>query len=372
MSASMAHDESVQRGLPEIRHDIDRVDSQLIELLNERVRLAQEVGELKGLGGQPFFTPERERQIYDRLESLESGPLKSAQLVNIFREIISAARSAEKPLGIAFWGPQGTFSHQAAIETFGRSVNLMPVPSINEVFLSVERGQADYGVVPIENSTAGVVPETLDLFPQTNVKICAETFIQVHHYLASKAASLADIKHVYAGPQPANQCRFWLRDHVPQAEIVDVVPTARAAEKAMADPTGAAIVNRMALELYGLPVLAEQIEDVASNRTRFVVLGFNEPKPSGSDKTSLMFNLRNRPGELHQVLGAFLRHEVNLMMIESRPAPRASFEYIFYVDCAGHQVDPSVAAAIAEIKDTAMETIILGSYPSNDPNLKSG
>ncbi len=362
--------ENLERGLAQIRQDIDQVDAQLIDLLSRRVRLAQEVGALKGLDGQPFFTPERERQIYDRLAKLDADPLRPEQLVAIFREIISAARAAEKPLGIAYWGPPGTFTHLAAIETFGRSVNLIPVGSIQEIFLAVERKQADYGIVPIENSTAGVVPETLDMFPQTNVKICAETFINVHHHLASTAGSLGDIKHVYAGPQPASQCRFWLKEHLPNADIVDVVPTSRAGEKAKADPHGAAIVNALAVELLGLGMLAEHIEDNANNRTRFVVLGFNEPAQSGSDKTSLMFNLRNRPGELYKVLGSFLAHNVNLMMIESRPAQRASFEYIFYVDCAGHRLDGNVEAAIAEIRDHALETVILGSYPSSDPSLK--
>lgn len=359
------------RDLAEIRAAIDAVDADMIRLLRERARLAQEVGEVKGKGGQPFFTPERERQIYDRLAKLDATPLQSNQLVAIFREIISAARAAEKPLGVAFWGPPGTFTHIAAVETFGRSVNLLPLDSIADVFRAVESRQADYGVVPIENSTAGVVPETLDMFPQTNVKICAETFIHVHHHLASQAESLAAVRHVYAGPQPAAQCRVWLREHLPHADVVDVVPTSRAAEKAIGDPEGAAIVNRLAIELTGLPTLAENIEDHPNNRTRFTILGFNEPAVSGSDKTSLMFNLRNRPGELYKVLGSFLAHNVNLMMIESRPAPRASFEYIFYVDCAGHRLDENVAAAIAEIRESALETVILGSYPSADPNLRT-
>ena len=365
-------DETQPRSLAEIRQAIDHVDSQLIQLLSERVRLAQEVGALKGLDGQPFFTPERERQIYDRLAKLDADPLKPDHLVAIFREIISAARAAEKPLGIAYWGPPGTFSHLAAIETFGRSVNLSPISSIQEIFLAVERKQVDYGIVPIENSTAGVVPETLDMFPRTNVKICAETFIDVHHHLASMATDLRDIRHVYAGPQPASQCRMWLKDNLPQAEIVDVVPTSRAAEKAKADPHGAAVVNSLAVELLGLGTLAEHIEDNANNRTRFVVLGFNEPAQSGSDKTSLMFNLKNRPGELYKVLGSFLTHNVNLMMIESRPAQRASFEYIFYVDCAGHRLDINVERALGEIREHALETVILGSYPSSDPALASG
>lgn len=357
------------RKLKEIRVDIDAVDAEIIGLLDRRAGLAREVGLVKGKDGRPFFTPERERQIFDKLEAARTSVLGSRHLKNIYREIISAARDAERPLTIAFWGPEGTFSEMAAMETFGASAPRLAVASITDVFLAVEHRQADYGIAPIENSTAGVVPETLDMFPQTNVKICAECFLPIHHHLASNAPSLAEVERVYAGPQPAGQCRRWLAANVPQATIVDAVPTSAAARKAMEDPRGAAIANRLCIDGLGLGVLAEHIEDNAQNRTRFVVLGPNEPEPTGRDKTSMMFNLRNRPGELYHVLGSFDRHQVNLMMIESRPAPRASFEYIFYVDCTGHQKDANVAAAVAEIRERALETVILGSYPSNDPNL---
>lgn len=357
------------RSLDLIRHDIDSMDRQIIDLLDRRAMLAQEVGRVKGLDGRPFFTPERERQIFAKLEAARTEALGSHHLKNIYREIISAARDAERPLTISFWGPEGTFSEMAAIETFGSSARRLPVASITEVFLAVEHRQADYGVAPIENSTAGVVPETLDMFPQTNVKICAECFLAVNHHLGSVANSLGEIKRVYAGPQPAGQCRRWLAEHLPHAEIIDVVPTAAAAHKALNDPEGAAIANRYCIENLGLGFLAEHIEDHSQNRTRFIVLGPNEPEPTGQDKTSLMFNLRNKPGELYKVLGAFERHQVNLMMIESRPAPRAAFEYIFYVDLGGHRKNENVAAAVEAIRHIALETVILGSYPSTDPNL---
>ncbi len=365
-------DERGQRTLEEVRADIDAVDAEIVRCLKRRTDLTQEVGRIKGGDKRPFFTPERERQIYERLSSLDVAPLKNTQLVAIFREIISAGRAAERVLTVAFWGPVGTYSHQAVVETFGRSVELLPVDSIRDVFLSVDHGQADYGLAPIENSTAGVIPETLDMFPVTNVKICAETFINVHHHLGSRAKSLAEVTHVFAGPQPAAQCRRWLGEHLPHAEVIDVVPTARAAERAVDDTSGAAIANRLCLEAYDLDILAEHIEDLSNNRTRFVVLGHNEPAPSGSDKTTLMFNLRNKPGELYRVLGSFDKHGVNLLMIESRPAQRAAFEYIFYVDCGGHHTEPHVAAALAEIREEAMETVVLGSYPSYDPSLRDG
>lgn len=358
--------------LGELRTEIDTIDSELIRLLARRADLAQAIGRQKGLSGQPFYTPERERQIYSRLSQTHAPPLEPRHLVAIFREIISAARSAEKALTVAFWGPEGTFSHEAAVATFGRSTVFQPVGSIRDVFLAVERHQADYGVVPIENSTAGVVPETLDMFSRTNVKICAETFLDIHHHLAGQAASLAEVRTVYAGPQPAAQCRQWLRTHLPEAELVDVTPTARAAERATQDPASAAIVGRMGAERYGLTIIAERIEDHSENRTRFAILGENEPAQSGQDKTSIVFNLRNRPGELYEVLGSFLRHSVNLLMIESRPASRAAFEYLFYVDCAGHRAEANVAAALEEIRARALEMVVLGSYPSSDPNLRSG
>lgn len=357
------------QNLDDIRKGIDQIDAQLVDLLRQRASLAQAIGRLKGTDGQPFFTPERERQIYERLSKAEVGPLRHEQVVAIFREVISAARASEKPLSVAYWGPEGTYSHLAAIETFGRSTSLAPEDSIEDVFRAVEHGRADYGVVPIENSIAGVVPETLDMFPQTNVRICAETFVAIHHNLAASAAMMETVERVYAGPQPYNQCRHWIKSHLPGAEVVDVTPTSRAALLAKDDPNGAAIVNRLCVEMYGLNVLAERIEDRPKNSTRFVVVGYNEPAPSGRDKTSLMFSLRNKPGQLYTVLGAFDRHGVNLMMIESRPAQRAAFEYIFYVDCADHHTAPHLSAAIEEIKKFALETVLLGSYPSNDPSL---
>jgi chorismate mutase / prephenate dehydratase len=352
------------RSLEAIRRDIDEVDRRLVELLGRRVELASEVGRLKGRDGRPFFTPEREREIYDRLRRENRGAMSHDGLRAVFREIISAARAAEKPLSVAYWGPAGTFSHAAALETFGSSTGLDPRESIRDVFVAVERGHADYGVVPVENSVAGVVPETLDMFPQTNVKICAETYLPIHHQLLGTADRIEDVERVYAGPQPFQQCRNWLREHLPNAEVVEVVPTSRAAESARKDSAGAAIGNRLAGEMYGLGVLAEHIQDDPHNRTRFLVIGYNEPAKTGNDKTSVMFNLRNRPGELVKALRAFEAHGVNLMMIESRPAPRASFEYIFYVDCAGHRADVALQRAMEELKTAALETTVLGSYPS--------
>lgn len=360
-------DEPIVRPLEAIRVDIDSIDSQLVDLLNRRIELTQEVGRVKGRDQRPYFTPERERQIYEKLSRTNPGPLQNRQLAAIFREIISAGRAAEKQLVVAFWGPAGTYTHSAAAQTFGSSCDFVAVDSIKDVFQAIEHGQADYGVVPVENSVAGVVPETLDMFPQTNVKICAEIYIPINHNLVSVATSLNDIKRVYAFGQPVNQCKNWLRANIPNAEIVETAPTARAAQRALEDPEGAAICNALAAEIVGIPILADHIADNPANRTRFIVLGYNEPAKTARDKTSVMFNLRNRPGELVKALGAFERHGVNLMMIESRPAQRATFEYIFYCDCSGHRTDSNLQAAIEELREHALETVILGSYPYRDP-----
>ena len=363
----MPEDEA-PRSLDLIRVDIDAIDAELVRLLSRRAALAQEVGRVKGRGGKPYFTPERERAIFERLDRENPGPLSNRQMRGVFREIISAARAAEKPLVVAYWGPPGTFTHLAALGTFGTSTDFAPQDSIEDVFLAVEQNRADYGVVPVENSTAGVVPETLDMFPQTNVKICAEHYVPIAHHLVSIAGGLGEIARVYAGPQPATQCKRWLRMNLPNVQIVESVPTARAAEKALTDPHSAAIANKLGAETVGIPILQEHIEDNPQNRTRFLVIGYNEPAKTGRDKTSVMFNLRNRPGELYHAVGAFQTEGVNLRMIESRPAQRASFEYIFYCDCDGHRGDADVERALARLKGLALETTVLGSYPMLDAN----
>ncbi len=355
------------RPLDAIREDIDGIDRDLVRLLSRRAELAIEVGHTKRKAGTPFFVPERERTIFERLARENPGPLTAKQLHAIYREIISAAIAAEKPIAVAYWGPPGTFTNQAALLTFGASADLRPVDSIAETFRAVEHGTVDYGVVPIENSTHGIVPETLDMFPQTNVKVCAELYVPIHMNLVSTATELSGIERVYAFGQPANQCKNWLRSNLPGTEIIEAAPTARAARLALEDPKGAAICNRLAAETVGIPILAERIEDNPNNRTRFVVLGYNEPARTGRDKTSFMFNVRNRPGTLVTALKTFEEAGVNLTMIESRPAQRATFEYIFYCDSDGHRLDANVQSAIDELKKVALEVVVLGSYPYRNP-----
>jgi len=355
--------DELSRSVDDVRADIDAIDSELVALLNRRTELAQEIGRVKGTEGQPFFTPEREHAIYRRLREQVGGALAPERLEAVFREIISASRAAEQVLKIGYWGPEGTFSHSASLQTFGRSAHYIPFDSISEVFAAVERRELNYGVVPVENSAAGIVPETLDAFPQTQVKICAENTIPIAHHLAGHAKDLAAVTKVYAGPQPAAQCKRWLRANLPNAMVVDAAPTARAAELAAQHPDSAAIVNRLCAELRGLPYLAEHIEDEPNNRTRFLVIGFNEPKRTGQDKTSLMFSLRNEPGELYHALGAFMAVSVNLTMIESRPTPRTRSAYTFFIDAEGHYTDEALESAMKSLRERALDVTVLGSYP---------
>ncbi len=364
----MSEKHEPQRTLPEIRVEIDALDRQLIEILNRRASLAKEVGVVKGQDGKPFFTPEREHQIYERLRIENPGPLQSRQLVGIFREIISAARAAEKPLTSAYWGPAGTFSQIAALQAFGTSSELLACDSIAEVFASVEQNRADYGVVPIENSAAGIVQETVDVFQQTSVKICAELYVRIEHHLVSLATDLSEIKRVYAGPQPSQQCRRWLELNLPKAELVDCAPTAKAAERALHDPEAAAIANRVAADIIGIPIRAENIHDHSSNRTRFLVIGFNEPARTGKDKTTLTIHLNNRPGELYRALGALDANKVNMILIESRPVHRGNFEYVFYIDVSGHWQDQNIRDALDDLRKHALQVSVLGSYPQADPS----
>lgn len=353
----------MKRDLDELRAEIDALDTQLLDLLNRRAEIARQIGQSKAEGNAPFFTPEREQAIYERLLQQNAGPLDHRQVSAIFREVISAARAIEKPLIVSFLGPSGTFSHMASLQRFGSSATFDPTESIADVFQEVERSNADYGVVPVENSTAGVVPETLDAFPHTNVKICAEIYVQISHHLASHQHDLNAIRRIFTHNQPLQQSRRWVRAHVPSAEVMDAPSTARAAELANEDRESAAITNALAAERLGLPILVEHIEDNPHNRTRFLVIGYNEPRPTGHDKTSLLFTLRNQPGELYKALGAFDSSGINMTMIESRPAQRSAFEYIFYADVQGHRTDPKLEEALRKLDEFVVDVTILGSYP---------
>jgi chorismate mutase/prephenate dehydratase len=350
--------------LQELRKKIDQIDEQVITLLNQRAALAQEIGQHKTRSRSHYFTPEREQTVYKRLLALNRGPLDARAIRAIYREIISASRALEKPLSVAYLGPPGTFSHQASISKFGSSSEFLSVDTITDVFAQVERGVCDYGLVPVENSLAGAIPETLDTFMQSNLRIVSEIFVPIVHNLATRCATLEEVRRVYSHPQPIAQSRQWLRNHLPGIEVVEVSSTSRAAEMAAKEEDAAALCPELAAEMNDLPILVAHTEDNPSNRTRFLVLGYNEPEPTGRDKTSLMFSVHNRAGELFRAMAAFEKYDVNMTMIESRPAKIAAWEYIFYIDVQGHLRDASVAKAVNQLREHALFVTVLGSYPA--------
>ena len=346
-----------------LRREIDEIDSRLLELLSRRARLAQEIGHSKSRTSAQFFSPERERQIYARLSEENPGPLPREALQSIFREIISASRALEQPLQVAYLGPAGTFSHRAALHKFGNSSELKPVDTIPDVFKEVERGQAHYGLVPVENSTDGVIKPTLDMFSQTRLKVCAEVFVPVHHHLVTRAEKLGEVKRLYANPEALAQSRAWLRENLPKIEVVAATSNSKSAQMASVDSEGAAICTDIAAELYGVPLVATHIEDSPHNRTRFLVIGHNEPRPSGKDKTSIFFSVSHKAGALLRAMSAFDAYNINLTMIESRPTKQMPWEYVFFIDFQGHIQDAPVAHALQMLREQSLFVTVLGSYP---------
>jgi chorismate mutase / prephenate dehydratase len=349
--------------LQDLRRQIDDLDSQILDLLSQRAEVVQEVGRSKGKTATHYFSPERERQIFERLTGENPGPLPKEAVHAIYREIISASRALESPLSVAYLGPAGTFSHQAALNKFGTSSELKPVDTIPDVFTEVERANAQYGVVPVENSTEGVVPYTLDMFSQTKLKVCAEVFVPVVHNLATKAETLKDVKRLYAHPQSFAQSRGWIREHLPKIEVVDVTSNSKSVQMAAMDSESAAITTTIASELYKVPLVAQHIEDSPHNRTRFLVIGQNEPKPSGKDKTSIFFSVRHKAGSLLRALAAFDAHNINLTLIESRPTKQMPWEYVFFIDFQGHVKEDHVTHALRMLEEQSLFVTVLGSYP---------
>jgi chorismate mutase / prephenate dehydratase len=344
------------------RADIDALDEQIAALLNERARHAAAIGKLKGNGGT--YRPEREAEVLRRVASANRGPLADAVLGHLFTEIISACRSLEEPLTVAYLGPQGTFSEMALGKQFGTSVAALPGASIDEVFRAAETGAAAYAVVPVENSTDGAIGRTLDLLLSTPLRICAEVVLRVQQNLMAKKATLKTIKKVYSHPQSLAQCQGWLSQHLPRAARVPAASNAEGARLAAREGGAAAIGPEIAAGRYGLKILARSIEDDAKNRTRFLVLGGHEAGPSGKDRTSLVMTTHNKPGSLLELIASFSAAGVNMTRLESRPARTGQWEYYFYVDIEGHQQDAKVAKALGELKDKAPFVKIFGSYPA--------
>jgi chorismate mutase/prephenate dehydratase len=353
------------RELEELRARIDAVDRAILEALNERARWVQEVGRLKGRTGAPVFEASRERDIVEGLARQSRGPFPDAGLGPVFREIISATRSLEEPLCVAYMGPEGTFSHLAARRRFGALTSLRALASIGEVFAAVERGKAELGVVPVENTIEGIVTATYDAFPEHRVSICGEILLAVSQNLLSRSGRLADVRRVASGPQPLAQCRGWLDRNLAGAERVETASTAAAARLAAGDASIAAIGSAIAAEVYGLRIVESAIEDRSDNTTRFLVISRDaEPAPSEHDLTSVLFTLRqDEPGALHHLLEPFARFGVNLTSIQLRPLKSKPWEYLFFLDVEGHRSQPEVRSALEGAAQVALSHRVLGSFP---------
>ncbi len=348
--------------LSKLRSEIDAVDESILAQLNARAALARRVGSLKV--GQAY-RPEREAEVLRRIQSLNDGPLPDEVVARLFREIMSACLALERPVTVAYLGPAGTFSERAAVKHFGEGAVTHPCASIDEVYRTVESNAADFGVVPVENSTEGAVGRSLDLMPQTPLKTCGEVLIRIHHHLmASDVAPFGNIQKVFSHGQSLAQCHEWLNANLPHAERVAVASNAEAARRASLEPFAAAVAGEMAAAHYKLTLLASNIEDEPNNTTRFLVLGNYEPKPSGRDKTSLVLSAANRAGAVYEMLTPFAQRGVSMSKFESRPSKVAMWEYLFFIDIDGHQSDANVAAAMAELKKIAGYVKVLGSYPA--------
>ena len=348
--------------LGQLRAKIDTLDEQIVKLLNDRAKVVVQVGKLKNAQKTPVYSPDREHQILERIQQLNSGPLSNQCLVAIYRELMSGSFTLERQLRVGCLGPEGSFSHVAATGKFGASAEYLPLPDIRSVFDHVARGHIEVGVVPIENSIGGGVIDTLDAFLETPVQICAEIRLAVHHNLLANCP-LDQIQRVYSKPEVFTQCRNWLSGTFAHVEIIPVASSAKAAELAVSEPNSAAIASRLAAELHNLKILCENIEDHANNETRFLVISQNRAKPTGNDKTSLLMTTAHRPGALVAALDAFRQNNINLTYIDSRPNKKQNWEYNFFIDTEGHAEQPAMKAALDAARQHTTQLIVLGSYP---------
>ncbi|MEW5756853.1 MAG: prephenate dehydratase [Pseudomonadota bacterium] len=351
--------------LQSIRQRIDALDEQIQDLINQRAACAEEVARIKNSSGAAvnYYRPEREAEVLRRVKARNRGPLSAEEMARLFREIMSACLALEQPMQIAFLGPEGTYTHAAALKHFGHSVNTVPMATIDEVFREVEAGTVHYGVVPVENSTEGVVTHTLDKFLSSPLNVCGEVLLRIHHQFLATQTDRSRIKKIYSHQQSLGQCREWLDANMPHAERIAVSSNAEAARLAAQDDTAAAIASTTAAEIYGLQILAANIEDQPDNTTRFLVIGRPTVPAGGHDKTSLLVSTGNRPGALFQLLSPLAEHGLSMTRIESRPSRQGLWEYVFFIDIEGHQADSKVALALEALKHKAVTLRILGSYP---------
>lgn len=361
---------SNKKTLNDLRDEIDSIDTQLVELISARARCAQSVAEVKKASNADstvYYRPEREVQVLKKVMEINQkngGPLTNEEMARLFREVMSACLALEQPIKVSFLGPEGTFTQQAVTKHFGHSAVPMPMSAIDEVFREVEAGAVNYGVVPVENSTEGVVTHTLDSFIDSNIHICGEVVLRIHqNLLVSDVTNVDKISRIYSHPQSLAQCRKWLDANYPNAERIPVSSNAEAAKRIKGEWSSAAIAGVTASELYDLKVLAEKIEDEPDNSTRFLVIGTQKVPPSGDDKTSLVVSVRNKPGALHDILEPFRKLGVDMTRLQSRPSRISAWNYIFFIDIKGHKDDELVQKALTEVANASAELKILGSYP---------
>ncbi len=367
----MSQDSTNQAGeaqqLQLLRDKIDDLDLRIGELISERAACAQQVADVKNAHAQGdivYYRPEREAQVLRKVMERNQGPLGDEEMARLFREIMSACLALEQPVKVAFLGPEGTFTEQAALKHFGHSAVTVPLSAIDEVFREVEAGAVQYGVVPVENSTEGVVNHTLDSFMDSNLKICGEVELRIHqHLLVSDVTKTDSITRIYSHSQSLAQCRKWLDGHYPHADRIAVNSNAEAAKRLKGEWNAAAIAGEMAADKYGLIKLAEKIEDRPDNSTRFLIIGNQEAGPSGHDKTSVVVAMRNEPGALHDLLEPFQRFGIDLTRVETRPSRTGNWNYVFFIDFSGHVSEASVQSALKEVGSRAADLKVLGSYP---------
>ncbi len=352
-----------QETIDRLREDIDKTDSKILGLLNKRARLAKKIGEVKSRDSRIFYIPGREEDIIDRLREENTGPFPAESIAPVFREIISGCRSVEKKLRVAYLGPEATFTHIAGRQQFGHSAEFLPERGIKDVFDEVRRGHADYGVVPIENSTEGVVTHTLDMFIDSELTISAEVVIEIRHHLLSVDGESGRVERIYSHPQAIAQCRDWLRKNLPGVNVHEVASTAEAARMAAVDRDSAAIASEYAGQYYNLKMIARGIEDLTRNFTRFLVIGREMGPKSGRDSTAVVFSVKDRPGVLYEALGNFAKKGLNLSRIESRPLKGKAWEYVFFIEMDGHIEDDNIKAALKELEKDSVFVKVLGSFP---------
>ena len=348
--------------LKNLRRKVDKLDQEITELLNKRASITLNIAKLKRKAGKSFYSPDRERDVLNKIASINKGPLRYSALEAIYREIMSASLSLEESLKIAYLGPEATFTHLAALRRFGSQVKYIACNNIGDVFLDVEKDVAHYGVVPIENTIEGAVTHTLDMFMDSDLRICAQIILDVAHNLLANCPQ-EKIKRVYSNPQVFGQCRIWLQENLPNADTIEVSSTTRAAQIAAKEKNSAAIASLLAAKVYKLRIIASDIEDSPHNITRFLVIGKTEVPQTGNDKTSVMFSIKDRVGALHDMLLPFKKYQINLTKIESRPSKKKAWEYYFFVDLEGHQDNIKVKKALLELENRCTFLKVLGSYP---------